>query len=730
MGRSRFPLPRRHRRSLQRAERGVGPDNFKTAFKDRPLCLSLYPLIFRSPNFCLMLDKTHLPPARFECVVIADTHYMLDVGERTLEFESRRKQTRRIAVALQQVAAVRADFVIHMGDLVQEYPETPDFNRAMAEARDQLHAYEIDPHHVAGNHDVGDKPDPTMPTRKAIVESHALFNEFFGPAWYGFDRGDCHFIVLNSQIFNSKMAEADEQWRWFESELARHKHQRLFLFFHLPLYLWDKNEPGLGHYDTINPPARDRLIALIEKYNVELLFAAHVHHPFYDQIGNTRYFIAPSVSFTRPGFGHLYASAPAPEQGRDDAGKLGFYLLRVFSDRADVHFVRTRGETERPARERLITCTSASLCSRLGLTLHHPIAPIVEIPIAYPSAVRQKVRNDLHFLACTELGVNFVRFPWRDVCDPLQRARLEMLRAEGVVPIATFLEPHIASLPDLIKANRELVQHWEIQLPGRVLPSGDICTVLNACAGRAELSLCPIIADERVDGKQHLRTRMGYHLDELEGLNATLQSADVHLQRVLCRMPANASPWTCVQALRAYSNIGHIDLSLVLDAQSDCANARRIAEAVFAIAQLSGSRLFVEPLIDFDRTMDAAHGLLNSLCNPRAPFHTLRCLNTLLMSPVHPAIFTDPAEHIRENNRTLSLNNAHRTLALVLPDKDALDLSTLELSPGSNAVRVYHIGTGEAETAPCNARIKIQDNLPILAIWRRKQPQINGDKRG
>ena len=663
-----------------------------------------------------MIDKSHLPPAQFECVVIADTHYMLDVGERPLEFESRREQTRRIAVALQQVAAVRADVVIHLGDLVQEYPDTPNFKRAMAEARDQLRAYKIYPRHVAGNHDVGDKPDPTMPTRAATAESHALFHDLFGPSWYGFDRGECRFVVLNSQIFNADMAEADAQWQWLESELARHEHGRLFLFFHLPLYLWDKDEPGLGHYDAIDPPARDRLIALVEKYSVELIFAAHVHHPFCDQIGNARYFIAPSVSFTRPGFGHLHASAPPADQGRDDAGKLGFYLLRVFPHRADVHVVRTRGETERPARERLITCTSASLSSRIGLTLHHPIAPVAEVPMAYPSAVRQKVRNDLHFLACTELGVNFVRFPWRDLCDPFQHARLKMLRAEGIAPIATFLEPRIASLPDLVETHRDLVRHWEVQLPGRALPSGDVCDAIAACANLAELSLCPIISDECVDGKQHLRTRIGYRLDELAGLDAILQCAGVRLRRVLCRVPPDASAWSFVQSLREhnYSHIDRIDLSLALDALCDSANARRIAEAVFAVAQRSGTRLFVEPLVDFDRTMDVAHGLLDSLCNPRAPFHALRCLNTLLMSPVHPATFTRPREHVRENNRILYLDAAHRTLALVLPDRDVVDLNALDLSPGTHAVRVYHLGTGEAETAPRNARIQTGDGLPIL----------------
>ena len=666
----------------------------------------------------ISFDKTHLPPAQFECAVIADTHYMIDVGDHPLEFESRRKQTQRAGIALQQVAGIGADLVIHMGDLVQEYPETPDFKRAMAEAREQIRACNISPHYVAGNHDIGDKTDPTMPTHAATAESLAFFHGLFGPSYYSFDHDLCHFIVLNSQIFNSEIAEADDQWEWLKTDLATHQNQRLFLFFHLPLYLWDKNEPGLGHYDNINPPDRDRLFALIQKYGIELLFAAHVHYPFYDKIGKTRYLLAPSTSFTRPGFGHLYTSAPPPEQGRDDIGKLGFYLLRIRADHTDIHFIRTKGETKRPARDRLITCTSANLSSPIGLTLRHPITPIAELPIAYPSAVRQKTRNDQHFLACIELGAKFARFPWRDLCDPFQRTRLEMLGSEGITPIATFLEPHIASLPEHIEANLDFVQNWEIQISNPALPSDEVCEILNRCAELAELSLCPIFPNERVPGKQHLRTRMGYQLEELENLNATLQNADIHLQRVICRVPPNESPWTYIQSLseRKYSNIDHIDVSLELDAQNDYTNACRIAEATFAIVRLIGARLFVDPLTDFDRTMDVTHGLLDTLCNPRAPFHALRCLNTLLNSPVHATTFTDPREQIQDNNRILYLNNTYRRLALVLPAQNIFDLNTLEFSLDISPVRIYHLCTGETETVSRNAQIKIQDGSPILVI--------------
>ena len=293
-----------------------------------------------------------------------------------------------------------------------------------------------------------------------------------------------------------------------------------------------------------------------------------------------------------------------------------------------------------------------------------------------------------------------------------------MLCAEGITPIATFLEPRIASLPEHIEANRDLIQNWEIQISDPAQLSDEICEILNRCAELAELSLCPIIPNERVHGKQHLRTRMGYHLHELESLNAILQKADIHLQRVLTRVPPNESPWTHIQSLseREYSNIDHIDVSLELDAQNDSTNARRIAEAVFAIVRLPDARLFVDPLTDFDRTMDVTHGLLDTLCNPRSPFHILRCLNTLLNSPVHDTTFTDPREKIQDKNRILYLNNTHRQLALVLPDRDIFDLNTLDFSLDISPVRIYHLCTGEVETVSRDAQIEIRDELPILVV--------------
>ena len=45
-----------------------------------------------------------------------------------------------------------------------------------------------------------------------------------------------------------------EQRVWLETELQKHDAQRLFVFLHLPPYLWDPAEPHRGHYDNLGQP--------------------------------------------------------------------------------------------------------------------------------------------------------------------------------------------------------------------------------------------------------------------------------------------------------------------------------------------------------------------------------------------------------------------------------------------------------------------------------------------
>ena len=588
-----------------------------------------------------MFNKSFLPKALFEFAIVSDSHYMLDPGEASLEFENRRKQSPRREVALRMAAALEPHFVVHNGDMVQEYPDNLErFHKSMDESLEQVRACGIEPYYVAGNHDIGDKPDPTAPASHVSSEVLDWYHQRFGKSWYSFDQGDCHFVVLNSQIMNGTLPDAAEQEAWVEKDLAEHGNERLFIFLHMPPYLFDETEPSLGHYDNLADPARTWLLNLVRVYKVEMLIAGHVHFAFFDHLAEARYAVLASPVFTRPGFSCLFAGPPPPERGRNDVPKFGFYLMRVRSDKTDLHFIRTAGvERLSPnTEERLITRVSGTLPqSPLGITLNQPLATIAEIPRAWPAAIRERVRNDYPLLACMEMGVGYVRAPLTDFLDTFQRRRLEILRKEGVKLSAVVIFSEEFDILDAMSEVRPRIDGLEIQIVGTLYPSDECIEVIKALQERFDLSvtLLPIICREATSGKQFPRFRLGYTPQEILSLNQFLAVNGVAIDRIICKVNTDQSLCNQIQeivGITPFSHISNVDFSLEFAATNDQTNANLAAEGLFSAVAIPGSRIYFEPFSDLDRTMDVTHGLLDTLCNSRAASRALQSLNTIMYS--------------------------------------------------------------------------------------------------
>ena len=656
-----------------------------------------------------LFDRTLLPEALGEFVVIADTHYALEGGVGMDEFPSRAQQSRRVAAALRWVAALAPDFVVHMGDVVQEYPGSAGFGPALDQALAQMAACGVQPRWVAGNHDVGDKPDPTMPTHPVTAEGLAAYHQRFGPSWYSFDHCDLHLVVLNSQILNTGLPAEEEQRAWLEADLAAHAGMRMAVFLHLPPYLHNPAEPHLGHYDNIGEPARAWLLKLLAAHRVAWLFAAHVHFAFCDSAGALDYRTVPSTSFTRPGFSHLFSGPPPSEQGRDDQPKLGFYLCRLRHNRLDIHLIRTAGA---PRARRLLTPATADLGGApLGLTATHPLSWAAQVPITFPSVVRQPVRNDYPLLACLELGAQALRCPWTDLDQ--SGDRLRFLRRQGVQVQATILDDEDTPYESILERRRDQVDTWEIQTPGGPWPSSSCLYLFKSYHRNLRLSLAPVIPGQQINGKQHPRTRIGYRPEEVAQLDRRLQDADTWIEAALCRLDA-AAPWEDALAWRevsALATMGRLDLLFELPGQSDQEDAVRAAEALFATALLPRARLFVEPFIDLDRTMDVGQGLLDPLCNPRPAFGVLRCLNALLQHFHAPFAATS----VEGDGATVRLlRGPTRTLALLLPAVAGAAIPAAW--EGAGLVRLYGLADGTVEEMEGGRLSEVALEQPSLAI--------------
>ena len=658
-----------------------------------------------------IFDRTFLPEALFEFVVVSDTHYMLPSGTGGAEFESRRLQSARADRALRLIACLDTAFVVHLGDLVQSYPEEQGFDRAVAEAHAQLERCGVRPRFAAGNHDVGDKPDPTAPTAWVTSETLASYHSRHGRSWHSWDEQGVHFVVLNTQILNADLPEAADQQHWAESDLRAHTGKRICLFLHLSPFLETEHEPSLGHYDNIAEPGRSWLLDLLREHSVELVCAGHTHFALFDKVGTTRYFVVPSSSFTRSGFSEVFSSCPPPERGRNDSSKLGFYLVRVHTAGMSVHFIRTGGDISpvgpsSPERY-LITGTSRDLPhSRLGIGLRHPIAQVAEVPIAWPSVARQRIRNDYPLLACVELGIRHVRVPASDLDNGLQSTRLALLREEGVQITASWLWSRQLDLPTHVARKRGELDEVEIQVLGSPWPDKLCLSQIRECKEQLgiEVMLSPVIPRELVSGKQHMRTRMGYRHEELPQLERHLAQNRIRVGRVLCRIDPVTSPWDALLegvALGSLSHVGAVDWLVELPPTDEEHQTLHVAEAVFATALMRKSRLFLEPLIDLDRTMDASYGLLDRICNPRPVFHVVRCLNTILSSSAET--WTSVPAPAVDGARILGLRGHKSTSWLLLPlpprqTRISLDLRCLDgFGEEGTQIWAYQLRQGKCE---------------------------------
>ena len=270
--------------------------------------------------------------------VLGDTHIEPAAGTEP-------RANRRSRAAIAQLGALRPDLVVHLGDIVHTLPALPGQDAAWDAAAAILADVPAPLLATPGNHDIGDKPNPSMPAAAVRESWQQRWVTRVGPLWRSHRLGDALIVLVAGPILGSGTAREDEQWAWLETTLAaaRREGARVFLFTHYPPFLLDPDEPG--HYDNLDPAPRGHLLALIRRHGVEAVVSGHVHGFFHNRDGGTDHYTVPSVAFARRDYAELARIAPAEdeEHGRNDRSRLGLALIEIDASGHRYHPVATDG---------------------------------------------------------------------------------------------------------------------------------------------------------------------------------------------------------------------------------------------------------------------------------------------------------------------------------------------------------------------------------------------------
>ena len=385
----------------------------------------------------------------FTFIVVADTHVNEAERMSTSPYETNHLSNPRARHVFTEISAMRPAprFVVHLGDIVHPIPSLPEFHEAAAHFKSIAARLPVPLHVIPGNHDVGDKTIDWMPAEQVCDAYLETYRDVFGADFYAFDEGGVRFVMMNSLLLNSGLADEPRQRAWLEHQVDTAGDLRVFLFMHYPPYLYRPDEAG--NYDNVDEPARSWLLDQIAKPAVEAVFAGHVHNFWYDRPGDAEMYLLPSTSFQRHDFSQLCSVAPPEEDefGRDDSAKCGWFRVDVHEEGHVAYAVRSHGrecapDEAPPARpHRHLAHPKTSGFDNAGVELRHPWAEAMQIPATggCEEFGRKWARNDYPLLALWEMGVRLCKVPDADIRHSEPRGRMRQMARIGHRYVVTVI---------------------------------------------------------------------------------------------------------------------------------------------------------------------------------------------------------------------------------------------------------------------------------------------------
>jgi 3',5'-cyclic AMP phosphodiesterase CpdA len=176
----------------------------------------------------------------------------------------------RYARAIQAARALRPDFVVMGGDMVDD-PASDEQRRALMEISAGL---DVPMHWVPGNHDAAD--DTVVPT----PDSLRRYREHFGPDHYSFEHGGVTFVVTDTVVWQHPEKVDEEYGTQVQAltaslEVARAAGRPIVVFGHHPPFTRTPDEPD--DYWNIPLARRRGILDTLGRSGVRAFFCGHWH---------------------------------------------------------------------------------------------------------------------------------------------------------------------------------------------------------------------------------------------------------------------------------------------------------------------------------------------------------------------------------------------------------------------------------------------------------------------
>lgn len=206
-----------------------------------------------------MDDKDH------NIIVIADPQVM-DNEDLTL-------LDKRLCSIIPDISKIKDHYTfgICLGDIVgYDHSLYPTYQKNI----DQLG---LDFRHVIGNHDM------TRNNIRSHEGSMTEYNDFFGPAWYSFNVGEVHYVVLNNNFYIGRdwfyVGYLDEtQLRWLEEDLSHvPTDKKVIVCQHMPTTL-SKDDRERFSYSSLPEIQANKqpLYNILAPYDA-IILSGHMH---------------------------------------------------------------------------------------------------------------------------------------------------------------------------------------------------------------------------------------------------------------------------------------------------------------------------------------------------------------------------------------------------------------------------------------------------------------------